>query len=412
MKKKVLLLIPGLEFGGAQKSLTRLSLLLSEHMEVYLVVFNVDAGVAFDYGGKLISLDIPGGKNVVEKIHNFFLRCHRVRKIKKENGIDVTISYMDGANFVNILSKKKDRVIISIRGSQFYDETIKGLIGFLRLRILIPFLYTLADKIVALNKGIEEELLSLRTIRSNKISVIPNYYDVAEINKMAAEDLPERFKHIFDHPVIITAGRLAPEKGYQYLLEIFADLVKNRRDCLHLVILGDGVFKDRLIAKAQELKIPYCHEWKDPVNTIEYPDKSTLYFLGYQENPYQFLRISTIFTLTSSSEGGPNILSEAMVCGIPVVSVDCPSGPREQLSLKPNPCLPILKAEYAEYGVLMPMLNDPSQRINNIKEWVNVLSSFIDEPNLQKQYISKGKSRMQYFSKKRISEEWLKVIND
>lgn len=410
MNKKILLLIPSLEFGGAQRSFSKLSLLLSKYTDIYIVVFNLESNIAFEYKGKLINLDIQGGDNFFEKLYYFFQRCRKVRRLKKELGINASISYLDGANFVNILSKSKEKVIISVRGSQFFDETIKGFIGFLRLRILIPLLYCFADRIIALNRGILEELLSYRIIKRTKIRVIPNYYEMEEIDKMADEELPEQVKNIFMYPVIITAGRLAPEKGYQYLLEVYSELIKKEKDCIHLVILGDGGFRTALIAKAIELGIPYYSCWEKSLDSIGFADTSTLFFLGYQENPYKYLRRSTVFTLTSSSEGGPNILSEAMICGVPVISVDCPSGPREKLSNAPKPSDSITEVEFADYGILMPMLNIPLLKDRSIDEWLKILILLINSPSLRKDYLVKGRLRMQDFSKDYVLKMWLESM--
>lgn len=411
MKKKVLLLIPSLEFGGAQRSLTQLSLLLSEYQDVFLVVFNLDSGISFNYGGKIISLNIPGGKNFLSKMYYFLCRCYKVRKLKEKHGIDASISYMDGANLVNILSRGKEKVIISVRGSQLHDETIRGVIGFLRLRILIPFLYRFADKIVALNKGIERELITIASVPKDKIKVIYNYYEVSEIEEKAIEGLPPEVMSIFKNKVIITAGRLAPEKGYQYLIEVFAELKKRRDDCIHLVILGDGNFRASLILKARELGLKYYATWESTYASKTCHNESAVFFLGYQENPFKFLSRSSVFTLTSSSEGGPNILSEAMACGVPIVSVDCPSGPREKLYSEYTLASQINKAEYADFGILMPMLNNHLKR-DSINEWVETLSMILDDTKLQKDYIIKGKKRIANFNKELVAKEWLNVIQN
>lgn len=413
-RKKVLLLIPSLDFGGAQRSMSKVSLELAKRYDVYLVVFNLDSEIAYDHGGVLIDLCVPAGKNILNKIYYFFLRCYKVRKIKSYQNIYASISYMDGANFVNILSQTKDKVIISIRGSQFFDETIKGIVGFIRLKILIPLLYRFADKIVALNKGIEEELLSKDLASQNKIRVIPNFYDLEDIERKALEALPKEYQIIFNDSVIVTAGRLAPEKGYQHLLEVYAELIKVREDRIHLLILGDGSLRECLINKAKSLKLNYFASWDKPDECATTITSPTLFFLGYQKNPFKFLSRATLFTLTSSSEGGPNILSEAMICKVPVVSVDCPSGPREKLSLKDRPSASLQMPDFSDFGILMPMLNTSFSGLKDmaIREWVDTLSLMLDSPELQKAYSLKGYNRMKEFRMDVIIGFWIETIEN
>lgn len=411
MKKELLLIIPNLDFGGAQRSISSLSSVLSEHFNVTLVVFKDSGKVDFKYKGELLSLEVPAGQHILQKIANFFLRCHRLKKIKKQKNVFCSISYLEGANFVNILSKRAtENVIVSVRGSQRHDETIKGILGKMRLELLIPFLYRYSDIIVALNQGIVEELRMYGTLKKHRIIEIGNFYDINEIDKDANEELAEPFQFIFKKPVIISAGRLAPEKGYQHFLEVYAALLKTKKSSAHLVILGDGLFREDLVQKAKELNLSYFASWETPLDKIEAYVEPTVFLLGFQVNPYQFLKKATVFVLTSSSEGGPNILSEAMICNVPVVSVDCPSGPREKLSIEDRPELAISKAEFANYGILMPMLNNKTNKNESINEWVIVLIKLLGDVNIRNTYVTCGRSKMEQYGKEIIVQRWLNII--
>jgi glycosyltransferase involved in cell wall biosynthesis len=113
-------------------------------------------------------------------------------------------------------------------------------------------------------------------------------------------------------PVILGAGRLTLQKDFQTLLKAFAQLRKNR-PC-RLIILGDGRQKSPLTELAEQLGI-----------------SADLAFPGFTSNPYAYMRRADLFALSSRWEGSPNVLTEAMALGIPVVSTDCPSGPNEIL---------------------------------------------------------------------------------
>lgn len=407
--KNVLLLIPSLGFGGAERSISKLSVELSKLHNVYLVIFNNEHKPAFSTGGTLISLDIPGCHNFIYKIYFFFKRCYLLNTIKKKYNIDTAISYMEGANYVNVLSQTGEKVVISVRGSQFYDETIKGILGFVRLKLLIPILYPFADLVVALNYGIKKELVQFSGVKETKVKVIYNFYDIEEINYKAKEQIENWLAPIFDnYQTVITAGRLAPEKGLNHLLNVFAKLISTSPD-IKLVIVGDGVMRNSLLKQCELLNLNFWSPWgKSSVDQINFKT-TNVYFLGFKENPFKYISRATLFTLTSSSEGGPNILSEAMICGTPAISVDCPSGPREKLTTSTYLPKQISKAEYADYGILMPMLNIVDNK-SSINEWVLTLNSLLKDEGLRREYARKACKRMSDYSVEKVFSEWQAIL--
>lgn len=113
-------------------------------------------------------------------------------------------------------------------------------------------------------------------------------------------------------PVIVVAGRLERQKDFPTLIRAFAQ-VRGERPC-RLLILGDGGGRARLQALSAELGI---------TADVDLP--------GFQANPYPFLARADLFVLSSRWEGSPNVLTEALALGTPVVATDCPSGPHELL---------------------------------------------------------------------------------
>ncbi|MGD9299694.1 MAG: glycosyltransferase, partial [Thiohalocapsa sp.] len=114
-------------------------------------------------------------------------------------------------------------------------------------------------------------------------------------------------------PVLLGAGRLERQKDFPTLLRAFAALRGERR--CRLVLLGEGAWRHRLTAEAAALGV---------AADLDLP--------GFQSNPYPFLARARVFVLSSAWEGSPNVLTEAMALGTPVVATDCPSGPREVLA--------------------------------------------------------------------------------
>jgi glycosyltransferase involved in cell wall biosynthesis len=181
-------------------------------------------------------------------------------------------------------------------------------------RLCIPPLmrltYLLAQNIVAVSRGAAQALAPvLGKNTSKRVTVIYNPVDLARIEAMAAAD--ENVASL-NAPTIINVGRLIEQKDQQTLIQAFAK-VRSHRPC-RLVILGEGEKRETLAALAQKLGVG-----------------SDVLMPGFIANPYSWMRKSAVFVLSSKFEGLPTALIEAMQCGTPVISADCPSGPAEIL---------------------------------------------------------------------------------
>jgi glycosyltransferase involved in cell wall biosynthesis len=396
--KKILLVIPELIMGGAQRSLSKLSLMLSKDHRVWIVIFNRKDPVTYAYGGELLSLDVDGGNGILGKANALRARVNRLRKIKKELNVDVSISFLEGADYINVLSRSGEKIILSIRGSKRHDENIDGNFSWIRHNVFIPWLYRKADLIVTVNSGIIRELVQYGIARE-KCVTIGNFYNLEEIKLAASEPKSENVRHLYEGRVLVTTGRLAREKGLAPLLEVFSVLKKENAD-LRFVIVGEGPLQNELYEQAQRLALNVTNE----PGFTEIPD---VYFTGQQPNVFKYLQGATLYLMNSSSEGFPNGLAEAMICNVPVMSSDCPYGPREILAPEFEFSSPVSDPYIATYGILMPMINAS----DDIKPWIESLRDVLKKPELLTKLAQKGGERIGIFDHESAVSQWLNVLD-
>ena len=172
--------------------------------------------------------------------------------------------------------------------------------------------YPYADAVVGVSRGVTAEL--------SEISGLPLERTHTIYNPGVPVDLARKARESGDHPwlddpappVILAIGRLREVKDFPTLLSAFGRLLT--RCPARLIVLGEGPQRRNLLSPARKLQI---------VEHVDFP--------GFVKNPYAFLAKASLFALSSRHESLSNVLIEAMACGFPVVSTDCPFGPREIL---------------------------------------------------------------------------------
>lgn len=223
---------------------------------------------------------------------------------------DAMLSALRHANVVailaRILARGRMRLVISERNSlTVHDE---GRFLQAAMRIAYPF----SDHVIAVSKGIASQLVLQFGLKEEHVSAIPNPVDMAVISELAHERPRHPWLAPGSPPLILAVGRLSPQKDFHTLLEAFASL--RRRLDLRLIILGEGELREDLELKISELDV-----------------KGSVQLVGFQPNPYGWMAACQAYVMSSRYEGFPNSLVQAMACGAPVVSTDCPTGPAEIL---------------------------------------------------------------------------------
>lgn len=285
---------------------------------------------------------------------------------------------------MHLIQKKiglKPPLIISERVSSYtlYSKSFSGLI----VSSLIKRLYKYADIIIPNSLRIKYELEHFFRLK-NKMTVIYNPVDIDNILQKSTKGDSLMDNNDNDTFTFINIGRLTDQKNQAFLINAFSKIKETK---CRLLIIGEGPDKDKLIGTIKELEI-----------------ESKVSIYPFQTNPYMFLKKANCFVLTSKYEGFPNVVLEALTCGIPVISTDCSSGPREILSPETDFKVSLKNGmEKAKYGLLVGL--DDQEALT--KAMLLVLS----DSSLMDNYIQKATGRAKEFALKKQTLEFKEVID-
>jgi glycosyltransferase involved in cell wall biosynthesis len=172
--------------------------------------------------------------------------------------------------------------------------------------------YPRADAILAVSHGVAVDLAATLGLARERIAVTGNPVVTPDLQARARERLDHPWLRPGEPPVVLGVGKLKPQKGFDVLVDAFARARAKRP--LRLVILGQGPERARLLDRARRLAV---------AEDVALP--------GFVANPFAWMARCGVFALSSRFEGLPGVLIQALACGCPVVSTDCPSGPAEIL---------------------------------------------------------------------------------
>ncbi|WP_029331675.1 glycosyltransferase [Exiguobacterium oxidotolerans] len=315
--KNIAILIPCLAKGGAERAAGLLSKYLTKDFNVFLILLD-SKEIVYDYSGEIVYLESEENfkksnfKNKLLFFSKKYKKIKKLEKIKKELEIDLTISFLETPNIINLLTKTGDKKIVSVRSTRsLQTEKIISRIE----NIFIKFLYKNADKIISISEGVKTDLVNHFHINRNLIQTIYNFYDFDQIKKLKEDKLNDEME-IFFHKseVIINVGRLITAKKQASIIEGFSQVHLNNPNT-KLLILGDGPLRLELQKKINDLDLD-----------------SVIKILPFDNNPFKYISKAKVFILNSEREGFANVIIESMVCKTAVISVDCLSGPREILA--------------------------------------------------------------------------------
>ncbi|MCT4478536.1 glycosyltransferase [Peribacillus frigoritolerans] len=393
-KPTIFFLINSMHGGGAEKVVANLTLALEPKYNVYILLLNKQTSEDYTTGGQIIVLDDGIRRN---KIQQYIFYKKEIEYLSKKYNPKVIISFLLNACLCNIIAKTRVKKILSIRNYLKKQFSGKRLFFW---EFCFKYLFTKSDIVVSVSNSMEDDLVKNYNLRPEKSKVISNPYFIESLINAMKEPIEDEYLDFFSSRVIVNIGSLHKQKGQCHLIRAFAELKKYIPD-LKLVIIGKGTnseFELELKKLAQDLKV----------------DKEVL-FLGHQSNPHKYLKSATVFAFPSLYEGFPNALVEAMICGVPIISTDCETGPREILAPSTPFSKKAISIEEAEYGILVP---------TDKKSWLNADEPLTKEESLlviALQEILTNKEKFNYYkkaSKKRgydfsidnVLFEWEKIL--
>lgn len=372
-KVKALFFIPSLGGGGAERVMTEiLHHIGRDRIEPVLVLLR-------QYEHSPYKKDLPGGLKIIvaeRTSDNHFDKIKQYAafmKIVFEEKPHVIISMLTHSNIMSISAKMLFRKRVIIGEHNTLSEVIKTEEGKRMLwfptATLVRIFYMFADKIIAVSEGVKTDLVKKFSIPSGNVHVINNPIDLKRVLELCNNPA----EHIFfreETPLVLSVGRLVPQKGFDILLKAFRRVV-GEMDA-RLMILGEGPERKSLVRLARELAI---------TEKVSFP--------GFQNNPYKFLSKGHVFALPSRYEGFPMVMLEAMACNIPVVSTDCKSGPREIL-------------EDGKCGLLVSPEDPDALSMALLK--------LLKDKNLRERFSILGKKRAEEFTAKKIARQYEDII--
>jgi len=336
--KNVVLVIDSLIGGGAENMNVRLAELFTEKQyTVHLIILKNIINFEID---KKVHVSILHYEKKYFSIINKLVYANKLKntlkEIEQKNGkIDFVLGSLglahDLMNKINV-----ENFYYVLHGVTTIPKLgkKKGISKLIKKYTLCK-LYS--DKnIICVSNGVKDDILTL-PIKPKSIRTIYNFFDFEQIIQFSNQDikidLPEDY--------IIHVGRFAKVKRHDLLIKAFS-LVKDKN--LHLVLLGDGEEKNNIIKL---------------INQLNLSDRVKM--LGFQDNPYPFIKNAKALVLSSDNEGFGNVLVESLIVNTIVISTDCPVGPREILGNNYKQCLAKMNDEESLALCIENNLNNPPQ---------------------------------------------------
>lgn len=359
---ELLVVLPSVGGGGAERAALDLLRSLDRHrFHITLALFTKSGRFLGQVPADLSVIDLNGRQSYDIRL------IWRLARLIRGQRPEVVFSVLRYTNLITLLACRlagsPARVVVneqnvpSAEFARFGGGGIKA--------TAIRWLYPRAARVTCIAEGIAHELVEKYGIPSRLVQVVPNPVDLARVRSLgqSAADHPW---YQLQQPVLVAAGRLHHQKGFDVLIRAFAQ-VRRSTPC-KLLILGEGSLQQDL----QRL-----------IDSLGLAEDAQL--AGFQENPYSYMAHAAAFVLSSRYEGFGNVLVEALALGTPVVSTRCPVGPAEIL-------------EEGKTGILVPTEDESAL--------AQAILRVLQDRELSANLSSNGPTRAEAYSLERITAQY------
>ncbi|MFN3873599.1 MAG: glycosyltransferase family 4 protein [Ignavibacterium sp.] len=356
-RKRICLVIPSLQAGGMERVMSELAnyFVEKETLEVHLVLYGIHREIFYPLSNKVIihkpDFEFNNAKRTWYSIKTLFYLRKTLKRIHPHS----VLSFGELWNSFVLLGSLGLKYPIYVSDRCQPDKNLGKLYNFLR-----KLLYPKA-------KGIIVQTSKAKDIYKDWFNNVPIHVIGNPIRQICSNGLDKR------ENIVLSVGRLIKSKNYDKLIEIFASIdIPDWK----LIIVGDDAQKQKNRERLQFL-----------INLLKAQDRIEL--AGQRADVDDFYRRAKIFAFTSSSEGFPNVIGEAMSAGLPVVAYDCVAGPSEMI-------------EHGTTGFLV--------QLHDEENFKTCLMKLMMDKKLRQTMGENGKRKIQVFSVEHIGQKFEKII--
>ena len=380
--KNIGLIVNSLRGGGAERCAAELSIFFSRRGYQVYILTDVSA-VQYEYSGILVNFISNLAADGSDSFQNPLVKkVNELKEIKSKYHIDIAISFMQLENYINILSKENEKIILTTHSvTSEYLKAKKGN-SVQWSEIVFRELYQYADVITCPSEYCRKDWIA-------------HYGDEKHITRTVYN--PVHFMNVEENTdkqnIIITIGRMHAIKRQWHIIRAFKQ-VKEKCPDSRLIILGEGELRNHLEALVAELELEDCVEMPGNVNNVQ-----------------DYLKLAKVFTITSGCEAMPCAVLEAMSAGVPVVACDIPGGIREELEIADfmeNEKYPVR----GKCGVITPCMkeNEEAAYIYEEQCLADEIVNLLENEEIRKQMGYNAKERTDLFTLDKIGAVWVDDI--
>lgn len=371
-KIKIAFFLHSLQGAGAERNVVNLvNNLNKEKYQISLVLGKAEGVFISEIPKEVLIIDFKTS-------YLFSLFFKLLRYFRRERP-DIFVSGFPHMNSISIIAKifsgVKTKIVITEHTTySLIPATARTFVRKIIARFFLPLLmkavYLRAEAIICVSKGVARDIVFIVGF-SPKIKTIYNPVVNEKIYKLAGEPIEHPWFSQKEIPILLAVGRLSKAKDYPSLFRAFKLIIPKQP--VRLVILGEGIEEVKLKKLISKLGL-----------------SENVAFLGFQKNPYKYMKKASVFVLSSIREGFGDVIVEAMACGLPIVSTSC-AGPSEII-------------ENFKNGILVPGRDE--------KLLSRAILELLTNPVLREKFSQEGKRRAQDFTVERSVKEYEKVFEE